>query len=161
MSTTKATYPFEPDYAVAPAKLWRRRLSHWACLRPESALRTGLTEVSVNRIIKGGQPITAETANNLEAVTGVPASMWNNLEAQYREQLAKIEERQRFQRDRDWLKTIPIKELIKRKVIPNTKDEAVLVRQTLAFSRGQQCCHVQRVHPTARCGCPTLSEVPE
>lgn len=133
MAANKATYPFEPDYAVAPGETLAETLESLGMSQAELALRTGLTDVSINRIIKGSQPITAETANKLELVTGVPAGMWNNLEAQYREQLAKIEERERFQKDRDWLKTIPIKELVKRKAIPNTKDESVLVRQTLAF----------------------------
>jgi plasmid maintenance system antidote protein VapI len=31
--------------------------------------------------------ISYETANKLELATGVPARMWNNLEAQYREQM--------------------------------------------------------------------------
>ena len=133
MATKKMTYPFEPDYAVAPGETLAETLASLGMSQAELALRTGLTDVSVNRIVKGVQPITAETANKLELVTGVPAGMWNNLEAQYREQLAKIEERERFQKDRDWLKTIPVAELIKRKALPNTKDAAVLVRQTLAF----------------------------
>lgn len=133
MATKKTTYPFEPDYAVAPGETLAETLESLGMSQAELALRTGLTDVSINRIIKGTQPITAETANKLELVTGVPAGMWNNLEAQFREQLAKIEERERFQKDRDWLKTIPIRELIKRKAIPDTKEEGILVRQTLAF----------------------------
>jgi hypothetical protein len=39
---------------------------------------------------EGDQPISYETANKLELATNVPALMWNNLEAQYREQLAKV-----------------------------------------------------------------------
>jgi addiction module HigA family antidote len=54
----------------------------------ELAQRTGLTEQTLTRIFKGDQPISYETANRLELVTGVPARMWNNLEAQYRELLA-------------------------------------------------------------------------
>jgi HTH-type transcriptional regulator/antitoxin HigA len=133
MASAKTTYPFEPDYAVAPGQTLAETLESLGMSQAELALRTGLTEVSINRIIKGVQPITAETANKLELVTGVPAGMWNNLEAQYRGQLARIADHERFEKDRDWLKTIPIKELIKRKAVPNTKDEAVLVRQTLAF----------------------------
>jgi transcriptional regulator with XRE-family HTH domain len=56
----------------------------------ELAIRTGLTVQSLNRIFKGDQPISYETANKLELATNVPALMWNNLEAQYREQLAKV-----------------------------------------------------------------------
>lgn len=127
------TYAFNPDYAVAPGATLEETLTAIGMSQKELAARTGLTEQTITRIINGKQPITAETANKLELVTGVPASMWNNLEAQYREQLAKIEEREQFEKDRDWLKTIPIRELIKRKVIPSTKDETTLVRQALAF----------------------------
>jgi len=98
MPTMKTTYPFEPDYAVAPGETLTETLDSLGMSQAELALRTGLTEVSINRIIKGAQPITAETASKLELVTGVPASMWNNLEAQYRGQLAKIEEHERFQK---------------------------------------------------------------
>ena len=56
----------------------------------EFAQRTGLAMQSLNRIFKGVQPITYETANQLELATVVPAGFWNNLEANYREQLAKI-----------------------------------------------------------------------
>ena len=99
MATTKTTYPFEPDYAVAPGETLAETLASLGMSQAELALRTGLTNVSVNRIIKGEQPITAEIANMLELATGVPASMWNNLETHYREQLAKIEERERFQKE--------------------------------------------------------------
>jgi HTH-type transcriptional regulator/antitoxin HigA len=133
MPTPKTTYSFEPDYAVAPGETLAETLESLGMSQAELALRTGLAVVSINRIIKGLQPITADTANKFELVTGVSASLWNNLEAQYREQLAKIEERKRFEKDRDWLKTIPIKELIKRKAIQDTKDEVTLVRNVLSF----------------------------
>ena len=64
--------------------------------KKELATRTELTEQTINRIFKSEQPITYATANKLELATGVPARMWNNLEARYREQLAKIEEREQF-----------------------------------------------------------------
>ena len=57
----------------------------------ELAKRTGLTVQSLNRIFKGAQPITTDTATILERVTAVPAAFWNNLEVSYRDQLARIE----------------------------------------------------------------------
>ena len=56
------------------------------------AIRTGVTVQTLNRIFKGEQPISYETSNKLEMATGVPSRIWNNLEAQYREQLAKFKE---------------------------------------------------------------------
>ena len=69
--------------------------------------RTGITVQTLNRIFKGEQPITYETANKLELVTGVPAGFWNNLEAQYREQLAKMEQNKEMKAHLDRLKLVP------------------------------------------------------
>ncbi len=99
----------------------------------ELAIRTGLTIQSLNRIFKGDQPISYETANKLELATGVPASMWNNLEAQYREQLAKAKERNQLETELDCLKTIPTQELIQRNAIESQKDRVLLLRETLKF----------------------------
>ena len=38
-------------------------------------------------------------ADGSYTLTGVPAGMWNNLEANYREQLARLDERKRLRRD--------------------------------------------------------------
>ena len=126
-------YGFLPDYAVPPGETLKEVMEFLDMSQRELAVRTGLTVQSLNRIFKGEQPITYETANRLELATGVPAHMWNNLEAQYREQLAKIEERERLEADLDWLKTIPTKELIKRSAIEDLKKKTFLLRETLKF----------------------------
>jgi Plasmid maintenance system antidote protein len=124
---------FEPDYAVPPGATLHEVMESLQMSQKELAQRTGLTEQTLTRIFKGDQPISYETANRLELVTGVPARMWNNLEAQYREQLAKQEERQRLEADKAWLKTIPIKELIERGHVVPDDDKVNLVRKVLAF----------------------------
>ncbi len=126
-------YDAQPDYAVAPGETLREVVESLGMTQKELALRTDLTEQSLVRIFKGNQPITYETANRLELVTGVPARFWNNLEAQYREQLAKIEERERLESDLQWLNTIPVTELVKRGAIAACKDKALLLRETLSF----------------------------
>jgi len=59
-------------------------------MQKEFATRTDLTEQTIVRIIIVIQPITLETTNKLERMTGVSARMWNNLEMQYQEQLSKL-----------------------------------------------------------------------
>ena len=130
---TTTRYAYEPDYAVAPGETLAETIEYLGMSQKELATRTGLTEQSINRIIKGNQPITPETASKLELTTGVPARMWNNLESQYREQLARIEEREQLEQDLGWLKTIPIKQLKERGVLPDEKDKPTLLRHTLAF----------------------------
>jgi addiction module HigA family antidote len=129
----KRKYEFEPDYAVPPGATLHEVMESLQMSQKELAQRTGLTEQTLTRIFKGDQPISYETANRLELVTGVPARMWNNLEAQYREQLAKQEERHRLEADKAWLKTIPIKELIERGHVEPDDDKVNLVRKVLAF----------------------------
>ena len=129
----KRQYKFEPDYAVPPGQTLQEVMESLDMSQKELAVRTGLTVQSLIRIFKGEQPITYETANRLELVTSVPASFWNNLEAQYQEQLAKVSERERLRTDLEWLKTIPTKELAERGLLKETRDEVEMLRETLGF----------------------------
>jgi HTH-type transcriptional regulator/antitoxin HigA len=129
----KKKYGFVPDYAVPPGKTLQEIMISLGMSQKEMAMRTGLTVQTLIRIFKGDQPISYETANRLELVTGVPARFWNNLELQYQEQLAKLEESKRMQSDLDWLKTIPTKELTERKYLKPAHEDVELLRETLAF----------------------------
>jgi len=133
MVKTTNKYTFEPDYAVAPGETLRETMEALDMRQKELAIRTGLTVQSLIRIFKGEQPISYETANRLELAVGVPASMWNNLEAQYREQLAKIHERKRLEADLEWLKKIPVAELVKRQALPKLQDKVEQLRAVLGF----------------------------
>ena len=133
MMKAKRRYTFEPDYAVAPGETLKETIDSLGMTQKDLSARTGLSVQSLNRIFKGEQPITYETANTLELVLNIPASMWNNLEAQYREQLAKIHERKRLETDLEWLKSIPVAELKKRQLIPSLQDKVEQLRAVLAF----------------------------
>jgi HTH-type transcriptional regulator/antitoxin HigA len=133
MLTAKRKYGFQPDYAIPPGETLKEVMESLNMSQKELAIRTGLTAQSFNRIFKGNQPISYETANKLELATGVPAGMWNNLEAQYREQLAKIKERAALAADLDWLRSIPVSELVQRGAVEAAKDKVVQLREVLKF----------------------------
>jgi HTH-type transcriptional regulator / antitoxin HigA len=126
-------YPYEPDYAVPPGQTLQETIDTLGIDQRELAARAGLSAKHVNQIIKGVAPLTHDTAIGLERVTGVPARMWNNLEANYREQLARLAEKERMEEDLVWLSTMPTKELIQRAVVPETKDKVSLLQAVLAF----------------------------
>jgi len=130
---SKRKYTFQPDYTVLPGDTLREVMESHEMTQKELAVRTGLTVQTLIRIFKGEQPISYESANRLELATGVPARFWNNLEAQYQEQKAKLDERNRLASDLEWLKTIPVKELQKRKYLSEKNDKVQLLRETLAF----------------------------
>lgn len=124
---------FEPDYAVAPRETLRETMGALGMDQPELARRTGLSLKIVNQIVKGKHPITLETALKLEHATGVPARMWSNLELDYQEQMARLAERERLAKQLDWLKRMPVAELLRRKVIAEQPDKTSLLRAMLTF----------------------------
>lgn len=129
----KRMFTYTPDYAVAPGVTLSEVLQSLAMTQKECALRCGLTEQTMVRIIKGEQPITYETAGRLEMVTGVPASLWNTLELQYQNQVRKIKQNQAYEQDIRWLDDIPTKELKKRGFLAHCDSKAELVGETLRF----------------------------
>lgn len=135
MSAVKAKkqYGFEPDYAVPPGESLHEVMESLNMTQKELSKRLELSEQTLIRIFKGEQPITYETANRLELVTSVPARFWNNLEAEYREQLAKEKERDRLVADIEWLKTIPIKELTDRGCLESHRGKIDQLRAAFTF----------------------------
>jgi HTH-type transcriptional regulator / antitoxin HigA len=87
----------------------------------------------VNQILQGVAPITLETSIALERVTGTPASFWNRREADYREMLLRAKRRTLSDRDKEWLRSLPIKELQDRGRIPREKDRTLLFETVLSF----------------------------
>lgn len=132
-SKTKTRIPFEPDYAVAPGRTLLETIETLGIDQNELAERTGLTPKTVNLIIKGKAPLTPQTAMLLERVTSVPARMWNSLECNYREQIARLASNKQLEKQLAWLKEIPTKDLIHRGVLPVTSDRVALLEQTLRF----------------------------
>lgn len=129
----KKKYGFKPDYAVPPGRTLREIMGSLGMSQKDMAMRAGLTVQSLIRIFKGDQPISYETANRLELVTGVPARYWNNLELQFQEQLSRFAEFKRLQSDLDWLKTIPVRELAERGYLKSGKEKTEVLREVLAF----------------------------
>lgn len=133
MAKNKELYGHSADYAVPPGSTLRETIEALGMDQKELAVRTGLSKKTINRIIKGVDPLSQETAIRLERATGVPARMWNNLEMQYRERLARQRDHAKLSSEKAWLKKIPVKELIKRGAITADNDEIKLLSNVLAF----------------------------
>lgn len=104
---------FQPDYFVPPGVTLLETIDSIGMTQAELAERTGRPKKTINEIIKGKAAITPETALQLERVLGIPASFWNNLEANYREAIARAQERSRLKAHKAWLNRIPVNHLIK------------------------------------------------
>lgn len=71
----------------------------------------------IENLVTGNIPISGEIANRLEINLGASAAFWINRDNQYRDNLERIRKQQE-----DWLKELPIKDLIKLGWIKKSKD---------------------------------------
>jgi HTH-type transcriptional regulator/antitoxin HigA len=124
----------EPDYAVSPGETLRDRLEELGMTQAELATRTGLSTKHVNQLLQGVAHISPDTAHRLELATGIPARLWNRLEADYRATAARLQQRRVFEDDVAWLKELPVNELVNRKMLPEQpSDKVSRIQQLLAF----------------------------
>ncbi|VTR62449.1 XRE family plasmid maintenance system antidote protein [Actinobacillus pleuropneumoniae] len=126
---------YNPNYAVPPGETLLDTLEELNMTQAELAKRMNRPTKTINEIIKGKAEITPTTALELEMTTGVPAQLWNNLERNYRTQLASIKERESFIEQIDFLDAIPVKEMIKRGWIQKYKDSVDQLVEVLKFYR--------------------------
>lgn len=99
--------------AIPPGETIKEQLDFREMNQKEFAVRMGLSEKHISQLINGLVPLTHETALKLESVLGVPARFWNNLEALYQEDLARIEQEINFEQERKIIEKIPYQDLVK------------------------------------------------
>ncbi len=130
---TENKYAYDPDYAVPPGATLEETLDALGLTQKGLSDRTGLTTKTINEIIKGKAPITAETALMFEKVLGAPARFWNSLERNYREDIARSAESEKLRGKVNWLKRFPLSELIERGYIKPERDKIRSLEQLLTF----------------------------
>ncbi|MDP9225954.1 MAG: helix-turn-helix domain-containing protein, partial [Actinomycetota bacterium] len=123
----------EPSQATPAGASVRATLTKLGMTQADLAARTGLSLKHINQVVQGVAPLTHETALLLEKVTGVPARIWNALEANYRDRLARTEDRRKLGDDGQWLRQIPVKELANRGYIPKVTDRGAILGEVCRF----------------------------
>jgi len=99
----------------------------------ELAERIGRPKEKLNDIIKGREPITLKTAILLERVLGIPVSFWMERERLYREKVARIEQMELLKEGIEWMRKFPVRELIRRGWLSDSRDRAEQVGSLLKF----------------------------
>jgi len=124
---------YNPDCVSYPGETLAEVLYSLNMTQAELARKTGHSLKTINEIIKGKAPISANTAFQLELVTGISARFWNNREIHYREFLARAAAQDKFKSDINWLKNFPIKEMIKRKWLQKGNNQIEQIHLLLAY----------------------------
>lgn len=135
MAGEKTLYPLgDTDYAVPPGETLRELLEDQGLTQRDLARRADLSPKHVNKLIQGLVPLSADVAVRLERVTGTPARIWNRLEADYRGDLERIRSQRELSVDVMWAKDFPVRELVKREILPAEPSDSVSrLEQLLIF----------------------------
>jgi addiction module HigA family antidote len=127
------THQHRPDYVFHPGETLAETLEELSMTQKQLSERTGRPLKTINEIIKGRAAITADTAIQLERATGVPASFWNSAQRRYEQFRAEQAEAAALQRERAWLRRLPLKEVAALKWIPECPDPVEQLRALLDF----------------------------
>lgn len=125
--------PVIEDFATAPGVTLQDSLNALGMSQSELAERTGISQKTINQIIKAEEPLTHRTALALEKVLRVPAHFWLKMESQYREHLARKEEKARMASYADWARQFPFAEMAKRGFVEATRKAEEKALALLSF----------------------------
>lgn len=114
--------------AIPPGETIKEQLIDRGMKQKEFAVRMGVSEKHISKLINGEVQLTIEMARKLEMVLGVPTQFWCNLEAIYREDLAKVNEENTMQADFEISKRMPYDQMVEKGWIVdvNNKSERVI-----------------------------------
>jgi HTH-type transcriptional regulator/antitoxin HigA len=129
----QVTNGYRPDYAVSPGEVLSNELELRGMTQQELAKRTGLTPKHIVSIVKAKSSITTETAIKFERAMGMPADYWLNLESNYQEVLARLQEEDQLDHDIDWLNHIPVAQMAKLGWIAKLSDTKAQLVEVLRF----------------------------
>ena len=128
--------------ATPPGATIKEQLVDRGMSQKEFADRMGMSQKHISHLINGEVQLTPDMALRLEMVLGVPAQFWNNLEAVYREKLAKAKAENEMDADIELSKKFPYKEMAQNGWVENVKTPTEKVFCLRKFFRG---CYSQPI----------------
>jgi len=102
------TIPFRPNYAVHPGAILAEYLDVAGMSQAELATRCNRPTKTISEIIHGKASVTPETAIQLERVLGRPATLWNNLQANFDLRKETLEQDAALGKKVSWAKQFPL-----------------------------------------------------
>jgi HTH-type transcriptional regulator/antitoxin HigA len=126
---------WQPDWGVPPGEILLESLQDRQMTQSELARRMDRPLKTINEIVKGKAAITPETAIQLERTLGISARVWNGLETNYRESLARQQAQRDLEREAPWVDRFPIKDLVRHGLLTRGRTKAETLASLLSFFR--------------------------
>src|SRR4030042_529199 len=120
-STPVKPGPYYPPVAIPPGVTIEEMRIDKGWTQAKLARKMGRPVQVVNEIIKGKKEITADTAIELSRVLGYPASFWLNLEANHRENVARLERLKAEEEEVKKTRNFPYAEMVRYGLVPPTQ----------------------------------------
>ena len=127
------TYSYQPDYAVPPGWVVEEHLQSQNLSPAELARRCGRSAKLISEIITGKAPIEPRTALQFEKVLGLDASIWLGIEARYQLHRAREVEAREAEGVTSWVRTLPLRELVRRGAVDKPASDSDAVSKLLSF----------------------------
>ncbi|BEP13285.1 ImmA/IrrE family metallo-endopeptidase [Acidothermaceae bacterium B102] len=124
---------WRPDWAVPPGDVLLEALEERQLSQAELARRMDRPVKTVNEIIKGKAAITPATALQLQRALGIDAALWTNLEASYRQSIARQQDLEALESEATFLTRFPLKDLKRLGAVPTGLGNAETLGWLLQF----------------------------
>lgn len=108
--------------AVPPGATIKDQLADRGMSQKEFAARMNMSTKHISKLVNGEVQLTPEVSIRLETVLGISAKFWNNLEALYREDLARVEAENSMDEDIEIARQFPYSEMAAYGWIPKTRE---------------------------------------
>lgn len=156
---SSSSQPLQLSLCVPPGDTLLEIIEYLDITQKELALRTGLSEQSINKIIKGKSVISADTADKLAYITRMPAHFWVKLEQNYRDaqKQLKLQQDEDADKAKTFLRGFPYADLVQMGLCPDTRNlsqkrEALLNFFGVAGEDEFQRTYIKSIGGAARVG---------
>jgi len=124
---------FFPDEVFHPGETLSETLSEMGMSYKEFALRCGLSEKTINEIVKGKASISPETSMKFEQVLGIPAYFWITRQSEYDQYIARLRKNELLSQSIEWAKKFPIAKMVEKGWIEKCKTWEEKTNALLSF----------------------------
>lgn len=124
---------YRSPIAIPPGETLEELLKDRSMTQADLAKRTDMTPKHINEVIAGKASISSDMALRLESVLGIPASFWNNLEANYQEARARLADETQIQEEICYLTEISYAEIAKYCWTKQTRNKTEQVMELRKF----------------------------
>jgi Zn-dependent peptidase ImmA (M78 family)/plasmid maintenance system antidote protein VapI len=124
---------FEPNWASPPGDTICDVLQEKGLTIENFGSLFGYNTEQVHLLLKGRVEISKEIAEQLEVTVGATANFWMRRDLQYREDLARLDEKNSIATAIDWLKSLPLQDMLEYNWIPKNNSIHEKVTACLRF----------------------------